>query len=264
MIKGHIFIDIETIESDRESILAYIASIISPPGTYKKADSIAKWDVEERPGATAKAIADTAFDGGCGRLAAVSLAIGDGPVLSATSVKQATDDAPAAYDVATEKKIILRLFAACERVYAELGRPPTIVGHNVLGFDIRWIWKRALVLGIRPPSWWPVDAKPWQPERVFDTMTYWEGVGGRISQDRLCLALDLPLKGEFDGSMVGAAWKAGEFEKIRSYNARDVETVRSIWKKLTLYAEPEQSAADDLPPLLIPAAAEAFISGASA
>ena len=63
------------------------------------------------------------------------------------------------------------------------------------------------------------------------TMTAWAGARDRISQDKLCEALGLACKGDFDGSMVAEAWAAGEHDKIAEYCKRDVETVRDIHRK---------------------------------
>jgi hypothetical protein len=78
---------------------------------------------------------------------------------------------------------------------------PVVVAHHA-GFDVRFIWQRAIVLGVTPPSWWPIDARPWDSDRIYDTMTAWAGHGNRIGLDRLCRALGLPGKTGVDGSQV--------------------------------------------------------------
>lgn len=238
MIQTCIFFDIETLPTERPDVVAYIDAGITHPGTMSKPETIAAWEAEKRPEVLRESVSKTALEGGLGRVASIAFAVGDCEVVSATSAKPGSEEAPAAYDADQERKLLTRFFAACDRVRKEMRVEPTLVGHNIAGFDIRWLWKRSIVLSVQPPDWWPVDAKPWERDRIFDTMIAWEGHGGRISQDRLCLALGLPMKTDFDGSMVEEAWNAGEFEKIRAYNADDVRTVRSIWKRLTLYREP--------------------------
>ena len=104
------------------------------------------------------------------------------------------------------------------------------VGHNVSGFDLRFIICRSIVLGVEIPTIIPRDIKPWSQD-IFDTMVAWAGARGTIGQDRLCEALGLPGKGDFDGSMVAEAWANGEHEKIASYCLQDVETVRAIHRR---------------------------------
>lgn len=78
---------------------------------------------------------------------------------------------------------------------------PVVVAHHA-GFDVRYIWQRAIILGVTPPAWWPVDARPWDTDRVYDTMTAWAGHGNRIGLDRLCKALGITGKTGVDGSQV--------------------------------------------------------------
>jgi hypothetical protein len=62
-------------------------------------------------------------------------------------------------------------------------------------------------------------------------MVSWAGNKGTISQDRLCDALGLSGKGDFDGSMVADAWANGEHERIADYCRSDVEKVRAIHRR---------------------------------
>jgi predicted PolB exonuclease-like 3'-5' exonuclease len=87
-----------------------------------------------------------------------------------------------------------------------------------------------VILGIQIPPQIPRDPKPWD-KSMFDTMTAWAGARGTISMDRLCEALGLPGKGDFDGSMVAEAWANGEHETIIEYCKRDVEAVRAIHRR---------------------------------
>lgn len=110
-------------------------------------------------------------------------------------------------------------------------RIPTIVGHNVVNFDIRFLWQRAIVLGVRMPNWFPRDPKPWGVE-TFDTMAAFAGARNMIGMDRLCSALGLEGKGEIDGSMIGDLWAAGEYQKIAEYCRDDVIRTREIHRRM--------------------------------
>lgn len=219
-----IYLDIETIPSQDTAVHERIAATITPPGTLKKPESIAEWEKEKKPAAVKEAIAKTSFDGAYGHICCIGWAVRDGKTKSASMPK---------FDEAT----ILGAFF--NSAHAELKGDrafymrPTIVGHNVVDFDIRFIWQRAIVLGVRVPEWFPRDPKPWG-EDTFDTMTAFAGARNRISMDNLCRALGIPDKGEVDGSMVAGMWERGEHEAIAEYCRADVERTRAIHKRMMI------------------------------
>jgi hypothetical protein len=53
-----IVIDIETLPTDREDVKQMIAAGITPPGSMKKPETIAKWEAEQKPAAVEEAIAN--------------------------------------------------------------------------------------------------------------------------------------------------------------------------------------------------------------
>jgi 3'-5' exonuclease len=210
----NIYLDLETIPSQSPDYRAKVRAGIAPPGNIKKPESIQAWLDENAESATDDAVSAASFDPAFGHICTIGFAVGDGDVraLSATTV-------------AGEKAIIEKFFDALPKMGMVC-----FIGHNVSGFDLRFIMCRAIVLGVRIPSIVPRDVKPWSQE-IFDTMTAWAGFRKTISLDRLCEALGLEGKGDFDGSMVAAAWAAGEHEKIADYCKRDVEAVRAIHKR---------------------------------
>lgn len=117
---------------------------------------------------------------------------------------------------------------------------PTLVGHNIVGFDLRFILHRSIINGIKPPMWLPFDARPWDTDRVYDTMTQWAGHGGRISLDNLAAALSLPGKGEVDGSMVYDLWAAGRVDEVLEYCKEDVRITRAVHRRMTFCHEPAE------------------------
>ena len=231
MIECSIFFDVETLPTDNADLIADIAATVRPPATMSKPETIAKWEEEQRPAAVAEAVRKTSLDGGLGRIASISWAIGAGEIVAAHTA------GPDGYDEQIERRLLAGFFDECEALYREYRSQPVLVGHNVLGFDIRWLWKRAVILRVPIPDWWPVDAKAWSRD-VYDTMLAWEGHGGRISQDRLARILGLQGKRGVDGSMVAGMWDEGRYDEISDYCGDDVECVREIWKRLTGWTPP--------------------------
>ena len=81
-----------------------------------------------------------------------------------------------------------------------------------------------------------MTAKPWS-DSINDTMLMWNPERERrISLDRLCKVLGVPTsKGEMDGSKVWDAYQAGEYEKIATYCATDVEATRKVFHRLSFF-----------------------------
>jgi hypothetical protein len=110
----------------------------------------------------------------------------------------------------------------------------TVVGHNVLQFDLRFLFQRYVINGIRPHAIIrdAVKAKPWD-NTVFDTMTRWAGTGNRISLDKLCKALNVKTpKGEITGATVWDFVKAGKIDDVMAYCLRDIEATRTVYSRM--------------------------------
>lgn len=215
----NIYLDIETIPTQSESVRAEIAASITPPASMSKQETIAKWEAEKKPEAVKDAIAKTSFDGALGEICCIGVAV--------------EDEDPITFDrsgVLSENGVII---AALSHINGNQPRTVTIVGHNVVNFDIRFLWKRAIILGIKMPGWFPRDPKPWDIS-VFDTMVAFAGVRDTIGLDRLCHALGIPGKGDMDGSKVAGLWERGEYQIIADYCRDDVERVRAVHKRMQL------------------------------
>jgi hypothetical protein len=211
-----VYLDIETIPTQSDDVKAMIADTIKPPGSMKKAETIAAWEVNDKPQAAADAIAKTSFDPAFGHICTIGAAIGNDPV-----------NLHHAQTVEAETAIIRAFF---DSLPGKTSDALTFVGHYISGFDLRFILCRSVILGIPIPPCIPRDVKPWA-QGIFDTMTAWAGPRDTIGQDKLAKALGMEGKGDFDGSMVAEAWANGEHETIIDYCARDVETVRNIHRR---------------------------------
>lgn len=217
----NLYLDIETIPSQSPAVHAKIAEGVTPPGNISKAETIEAWIKEKKPDLVKEAIAKTSFDGATGHVCCIGWAFDDGEVRS-DIIKTVGDEA-----------YLLNacmLFIEQEAAKHSFGSP-TLIGHNVINFDIRFLWQRAIILGVRMPAWFPRDPKPWSGE-VFDTMTAFAGARNMIGMDRLCEALGMGGKGEIDGSMVARMWADGKYQEIADYCAADVERTRSIHRRM--------------------------------
>lgn len=215
----YLYLDIETIPAQSDEAKAIIAAGVKPPATMKKPETIAAWEADQKAAAVEDAIAKTSFNAAFGQVCCIGFAVDNSPATSISWPLNATDETKALsgfFDVAAE---------------AIGKRFPTIVGHYVCGFDLRFIWQRCMVLGVRVPAWVPKDPKPWDGG-VFDTMTAWAGARDTISMDALCQALGIEGKSDIDGSMVGKMFADGKHKEIAAYCRDDVDRTRAIHRKM--------------------------------
>jgi 3'-5' exonuclease len=107
------------------------------------------------------------------------------------------------------------------------------VGHNLLDFDLRFIYQRSVIHRIKPSR--DIPFARFQNAPVFDTMHEWSKWGREhISLDLLARALGIASpKESLDGSKVYPYLRDGRFPEICEYCSRDVETVRQIYRRLT-------------------------------
>jgi predicted PolB exonuclease-like 3'-5' exonuclease len=163
----------------------------------------------------------TSFDGSFGKVLCICLAVNDDPVKTYCT----PDD---------EKKMI-------ENFWKVAAQADLFVGHNVMDFDLRFIWQRSVVLGIKP-TW--QDSNNKKPKYlsfrrfcsapIYDTMHEWTKWGrDSIGLEHLALSLGLPTPKEgIDGFRVWEFYKAGKIKEIADYCARDVETTRAVYKRM--------------------------------
>jgi hypothetical protein len=98
--------------------------------------------------------------------------------------------------------------------------------------------QRHIVNGIRPHIviGRAAQAKPWEGDKVFDTMVQWTGSASvRISLDKLCKALSIPTPkdGGITGATVWDAVQEGRIAEVAAYCAGDVLATREAWRRMT-------------------------------
>ena len=222
----NLYLDIETLPTDRDDVREYIAASVTHPGNISKAETIAKWNEESRPAAVEEAVSKTGLDGSFGRVCVIGWAFEDAGVTTAMSAD-------------TEAYVLNAFAGAMSAVPLTEHYTTCVVGHNVSSFDLRFLTQRFIVHGIKPPLLIQraAQAKPWEADKVFDTMVQWAGVGNRISLEKLCLALSIPTsKGDITGATVAAAVAAGRIEAVARYCEGDVEATRAAHRRMTFAA----------------------------
>jgi hypothetical protein len=108
-----------------------------------------------------------------------------------------------------------------------------IVGHNIIGFDLPFIYQRCLVNSI--PARPPINLGEYNVRGVFDTMkAWWLGSRNRVGLDDIAWALGIESSktSEVEGSKVFDLYQAGRLAEIREYNLNDVRVTRKVYERL--------------------------------
>lgn len=226
------FVDVETVPSQHPDALAAVRAALKPPGTLKKAESIAAWWASEADSAAEEAWRKQSFDATHGELVSIAVVSEDGQ-------QWVHCRAPGESEAQLLRDFIAALAgmqkASCEAL-APNARPwlgePYLVAHNAQ-FDMGFLWRRCIINRVPVPDWLPTP----QARASKDygcTMLAWAGYGNRVSLDNLCSALKVPSpKAEgMDGSQVFDAWLSGDIAAIESYNLSDAVAVAGVWQVL--------------------------------
>lgn len=245
----NIYLDIETTPAQSPDAIAELKrqaeeekAAIKAPSNYKDDAKIAEYIAGkhvEIDAAAEERYRKTSFDGAAGQICVIGVAFDDEEPETLWSEDWNCDE----YEVISDFYKMLN-----SRFEPSRDRRPVFIGHNIVGFDLRFLFQRSVMLGIRPPIWMPVNPKPWD-DSVFDTMTAWSGFGNRVSLDKLCRALGVATKGseigeEIDGSKVWDFVKAGRIKDVAKYCAADVERTRQVHRRLTFQSvQPLKAAA---------------------
>ena len=222
-----LYLDIETLPTTDQEVIEELRKSISAPANYSKPESIQKWMEENAESALADKVSKTSFDGMYGSIACICYAFDDGEVFSVDcrdgERKMLEDFYSHVFDMTA---ISHHQGFATHRV--------VMIGHNVAAFDLPFIKHRSIINQVVPIDSFikAFAAKPWS-EEIADTMMMWSSdPHKRGSMDRICRALGLGGKGDFDGSMVATTWPTDP-QKVIDYCKQDVERTRQMYKRLT-------------------------------
>lgn len=108
-----------------------------------------------------------------------------------------------------------------------------LVGHNIVGFDLPFIFQRCLVNGISAKPL--VDLGEYRVRGVFDTMhAWWLGAKRFVSLDDIAWALGIESSktATAEGSKVFELYQSGKLAEIREYNLNDVRVTRKVYERM--------------------------------
>ena len=108
-----------------------------------------------------------------------------------------------------------------------------LVGHNVIGFDLPFIFQRCLAHSLVARPF--VNLSDYTPRGVFDTMhRWWLGAKRFVSLDDVAWALGIESSktSEVEGSKVFDLYQAGKLDLIREYNLNDVRVTRKVYERM--------------------------------
>jgi hypothetical protein len=108
-----------------------------------------------------------------------------------------------------------------------------LVGHNLIGFDLPFIFQRCLVHCISAKPM--VDLAEYRVRGVFDTMHHWWlGAKRFVSLDDVAWALGIESSktATAEGSKVFDLYQAGKLAEIREYNLNDVRVTRKVYERM--------------------------------
>jgi hypothetical protein len=225
----NIYLDLETLPTSRPEIQERFLTDVGPPANYKSADAIEKWWAEHGEIAKTEAVAKTALSGTFGELLCIGYAVGDGPV----HVMVRSDGGEAELLRTFE----IELEAEARAYHEQDGRwwalRATWIGHNIEDFDLRFLWQRCCVNGVKLKFPLPLERYPRAPRR-FDTMKEWGGWNGRVKQRDLELAFGLERHDPLSrgGADVWDCYKAGDVAGIVAHCEEDVRLLREIHRKM--------------------------------
>lgn len=147
-----------------------------------------------------------------------------------------------------DKSLIFRVKSFCGEnevnilrdflVILENAKGYNLAFHNGIGFDVPFLAKRYIINSLPiPRKLNKLGVKPWEDCDV-DTINIWRGGNFQSKMTSLdlltaVLGIESP-KGDMDGSLVGEAFYAGEFDRISTYCQNDVVAVARVCQRMNL------------------------------
>ncbi|PJC75841.1 hypothetical protein CO010_04215 [Candidatus Shapirobacteria bacterium CG_4_8_14_3_um_filter_39_11] len=160
-------------------------------------------------------IEQTGLDGAFGRIACIGYALNEEPA------KTFSGD---------EKEMLKNFWELAREV-------DLFIGFNNMDFDLRFIYQRSIILGVKPTK--ELGFARYRNSPIYDVMYEWSkwSTQSKISLDTLAKALGIPSSkgGEVEGKNVFKAYEEGKIDLICKYCEADVEVTRKIYHKMTFF-----------------------------
>ncbi len=106
-----------------------------------------------------------------------------------------------------------------------------LVGHNILGFDLPFVFQRCLTNNLCVTQYFDVN----NLRGIYDTMhRWWLGARRNVSLDDIAWALGIESSktSAVEGSKVFELYHAGKLAEIREYNLNDVRVTRKVYERM--------------------------------
>lgn len=147
----------------------------------------------------------------------------------------AIDDQKSEIISGTEEEILTKWWQVANQ--ADL-----FIGHNILDFDLRFIFKRSIIYKIKPSAkHLNLSFARYRSFPIYDTMREWEkwNTESFIKLDTLAKIFNLESSkdGGIDGSQVYDFYKKEKLEEIYEYCKRDVDLTRKVYKLMSFADE---------------------------
>ncbi len=214
-----LFLDIETLPAADENFEA-----LRLLHAKKKAKKKKEKDCEDTSNFE-QYLLTTSFDGSFGRILCIAYAIDDDPV------EVLSGDGDEAGMLREFWRIVDSISVPSNGQWKDYG--VQFIGHNVMDFDLRFIYQRSIINRVRPA--YEISFARYRNYPVYDTMKEWtKWSSNNIGLEHIALALGIPTpKDGIDGSEVYDFYKKGKVDDICKYCKRDVEATRAVYKRMT-------------------------------
>ena len=175
-----------------------------------------------------------ALSAATGRVLSIAVHVGPIPGLEFPGLEPATSEHAFGIDAdgfeQPEKRALLDFLALMKDFDCDCDE---VVGHNIIGFDLPFIFQRCLVHAIQARPF--VNLAEYNVRGVFDTMhRWWLGAKRHVSLDDVAWALGIESSktADVEGSKVFDLYQAGKLDQIREYNLNDVRVTRKIYERI--------------------------------
>jgi predicted PolB exonuclease-like 3'-5' exonuclease len=201
----NVVIDIETIPCDVDTRKSLPP--ITPPATCKNESKIRKWCEENLANLEEEQYRKTALDANLGHVFCIGMLF----------FTEKSDSYAGISIYGQQEKLMLSEF------WKRIGqrKSPRIITHNGLHFDLPFIWKRSVILQVKPTM--QFNLIRYRTDYVYDTMAVWSNwdLRNSIKLDELAKTLGVGKKSG-TGEDVYNLWRGGKYRDIAEYCFQDV------------------------------------------